>query len=542
MEHVFCSGDQNCSPFWDTWPKVEFLAKSGHNLLQIIHDTDILYRGHSRKNSYHIKWLHLKHDGSSYYSPNLFYYRFLGRHNPFPVDKLESYTGLKLSKISALLNLSIENLYEKFGAYDKLALLGGDSKKNGYRIAAGIKLSETYQSFEEFLDLIEEDMHEFVVTTDQKDNLIDVLNIWRAEVQAINEKNPNITISELFSLWMQSKFTKNVTFVGCSDYFRVIPENKNRFTFFLDFVRGYHEYAECYNKALEINNSVISKLDIFKGELPFYVIRNIEGQLLRFPIFLENGNLVIQDQILNLPLVTWEDLLSWCEEMRVECLIGKAIPLMMQLRDGNYGVPMVMPKLGSPYTAIVDSYSKLLGERFIGIKDVSLVDFQIFDALQKANFSFRLPLFLQEIFKKEIVHCKLFVEQLPFYIREANRVLDECKRNPQLTMREFYPSLTRNLADLEQKRTSQGLILAKIPKRTSEYQHEMVKYFEIKSSYSKIYREYVNKLCQLLVNQWHVSQLNYFNNRGAFELWSKTLGGINLYQSIIDHTILVSQK
>ncbi|PDX92978.1 hypothetical protein COM78_20200 [Bacillus thuringiensis] len=543
--YTMYSADQNCSPFWDTWPKLEVLTRKKKSVFHLVHDTDTIFHDQSIKDEtpLTIKWFHDKFDGSHYYSPNLFYFQFLGKHEPFPVNQLESYTGFKLSKISSLLNISVEVLYEKFGSYDKLALLGKGKYQNGFRIAAGVKVSECTEQIEEMFRSIQDNMLQFIVTQEQNNNLTAILSEWKLEVDKIIASNPDIVLANLFSLLMESKFNGKVSFSSCFDYFHLLPQNKDRFCFFLSFLREYHKHAQYYNEALCRNNSTITPLDISKGELPFYAIRMIDGRLLRFPLYLHGHQLICQEKFVNLTQNTWEDILNWCQQVGIASIVGKAIPLMMQLRHKEYGGVIAMPKLGSPYMAIVDTYAELLNtqEMYPEIKGVSLVDFQVFKALHNADFSFKLPIFLQEVFKKEVIHCQDFVEQLEFHINESNRVLDLCKQNMETRksiMKEYYPSLVSELSLLEKERQSQGHLLASLSKQSKDYQQQLEQFIQIKEKHKLKSSEYVYKLCHLLFTNWHVSQLNYFNNRGSIELWAKTLGGLDFYQSIIDHAIV----
>lgn len=547
--YTLYSADQNCTPFWDTWPKLEFALKGGRSIFHLIHDTDTIFHNQSVKEEspFTVKWFNDKYDGSHYYSPNLFYYQFLGKHEPFPVNEFETYTGLKLSKISSLLKMSVEELYEQFGSYDKLALLGKGKYHNGFRIAAGVKVSECKEQIDEMFHLIQENIMHFIVTKKQENNLIDTLSEWKSEIDKIIISYPETTFSNLFLLLMQSKFNEKVSFLSCSDYFQVVPENKENFHFFLSFLERYGVYAKCYNDALHKHGSTISPLDILKGELPFYATRRVDGILLRFPLYVLGNKLIFQNQSCNLKQNTWASLLNFCEQVGIESIVGKAIPLMMQLRHQEYGGVVVMPKLGSPYMSIVDTYTEKLNNQgiYAKVQHVSLVDFQVFNALNKADFSFRLPNYLQETFKTEIIHCQDFVKQLNLHIKEAHRVLNLCKQGEEarkLIMREYHPSLVSELSLLEDERHSQGYLLTGLSKETKEYKQQLDKFIQIKEEHKSKLSEYVNKLCYLLFNKWHVSNINYFNNRGSIELWAKSLGGLDFYESIIDNALLEEQQ
>jgi len=544
-EYNLYSGDQNCGPFWDTWPKLEFLAGRGHSVFQLIHDTDIIYRGQesTEREGIAAKWLYEKCDGSHFYSANFFYYRYLGMHNPFPVHEFEDYTGLKLSKIYSLLSITPELFFKKFGAYDKLALVGNEKCEDGFRIAAGLKISECYQQIKDFFKYVETDMLEFVVTDEQKMNLTSVLSKWQSEIWEIALANPGITLSSLFLELMKQKFGSKFSASGCSDYFRVISENKDRFKFFLSFIKNYEIYATQYNLALSLNDSPITRLDLSKRDFPFYGTVKVGGQLLRFPLSIDEDNLMFRGHKLQITQDIWPDILNWSQKIGLESIVGKAIPLMMQLRHKDCGGAISMPKLGSPYVSIVDSYARLLkseiGDSDLG--EVYLVDFRIFTALDKADFSFRLPKYLQKVFGQEIIDAKSFVEKLPALIKEAQRIMFLCRQGAEgrdEVMRKYYPCLVSSLTEMAKERGVQGQVLANLSKGTAEYNRESQIYFDIKNKHNAAYANYIGALCELLFNHWHASQIEYFNNRGSFELWTKSIGGGSFYQSLIDGAVL----
>ncbi|WP_127531624.1 hypothetical protein [Paenibacillus kobensis] len=549
MEQAVVSIDQNCTPFWDTWAKLDVWRHQQKSIVHLIHDTDTVFHDEelSLEDPSTLKWFYNRSDGFRNYSPNLFYYRYLGRHESFPVKLLERWQGMKLSGISAAMELPTDQLMDQWGVYDKLAVVGSGRVGNGFRIAAGVDTREIVQPMRELFDAVKLDMRQFIVTDQQMNNLNRLIDRWKSDFEEAVESDSTRTLSGSIVAWMRKRYGSAVEFSSTFEYFRVSPKNRDRFSFFIDYLADYGRYSTAYNAALQSCGSSITPIDTKSGGLPFYGVKRVNGQLCRYPFVYREGKLHFNDAEITLSSDPWLDVLDLSTKCQIESIVGKAIPLMMQIRNQSSGNAVTMPMMGSPYMRVVDQYADLLYRQDArknnpnGINKVIMVDFDVYGAMEQADFLFRLPPFLQKEFGCEIIHARDFPRLARAKSAEAKRVLERCligaDERTQVYIEKF-PTLAGTMDELEEKRKKIGKELSGTSRGTEAYHQLMERFLSVKVEHKRKQKEFITEKSKFLFQQWHVSGIDYWNHRGSIELWATALGGEEFYQQIIEKSSL----
>src|SRR5262249_55492298 len=153
-------------------------------------------------------------------------------------------------------------------------------------------------------------------------------------------------------------------------------------------------------------------LDDDAGELPFYAVVRRDDLLVRAGgLRVEAGRLVFEDHAIPAVGDVWSALQTLARA-GVLAIVGKAVPLQIQLRNRVSGGVLLLPRGGAPYGKMVTRFAAALSREklFPEIRPAHWVDFRILDTLSAWNGQFRLPEYLHAPFGGEAVYGAEFAQ------------------------------------------------------------------------------------------------------------------------------------
>ncbi len=521
--------DQNCHSLWDTVPKLQALALRGCSVRHYIEDVDVAFTSlGSGINSGQLRLApeRFHRSGGSDWGAALFYSKFLGRL-PVEVRQWEPLTGVRTSVLARQLGRSVDDLYEEFSPSENWQLVGPSyaGSRQHHRVIADLTVAETAEFVRQTLALAMADMLERFPEAASQRRLKEWFGRETGRVEEMLRRHARGRLVEVCKDWLGLYADEHIEIGLTFSLFACRSGAPG--TEILDvFVRDYELAATLYNEAVEEADCGLRRLKISDGELPFFAVLEHEGHAVRTGTFLRGDQIQVQDMAFRR---TTDGRLPLDEMARagVRCLAGKAVVLVIQVRLGTQGGPLVLPYRGSPYMPAADRLAQKLAEQNLlpaGLHPVVRIRFHFLDRLRELDTAVRLPPHVAAAFGRDTVPASVLGENYAALAREATDRLEAFK-DPQARQRwqhDNCPETARAIEALDSRRRQLARTDPKGPEIRTLWR-------EIKA----LQTELTDKLVRQIATDYQVRDLDYFDSRGALLPWSVALGGEEFYNRLI---------
>jgi hypothetical protein len=527
----FISIDQNTHSLWDTLPKLAALARRGLRGTHYVEDIDVAFtlRGAGTGDATpHLARERYYRGGDMDWGAALFYTDFLGK-NALDVRDLEPYTGWTTAALSRRLECSVDELYERFSPSDNWQLVGPSYVNNtqDHRTIGDLLVSDIAPHLRELLaharknllaSFPESDAQERVtVWFDQEDALVERLLAQHAEGRLVS----------LYQEWLRAHLGTEVHTELTSSLLDPEHAETPRYQFLNQVIQNYAEFASLYNQAIADTGVALTRLHVDQGELPFFLVWERNGHLVRTSAYLREG--VISDGEQGWPL-TSEGTLPWAAMQAdgVRCVAGKALLLVLQARLLPGGGPLVLPYKGSLYMpaafALQESLHQTSWFRW-ETAPLYRVKFNFIQHWSGYDTLINLPAHLHGAFSNSQLPASQFTRELPEAMERARRELQQLqdpKGRADFAGEHFAADSARR-EQLEQRRR----LLARDPETRPQAT-------ELWQEIKDLDRLLLEGLVERIIQNLHILDLDYWNSRGALLPWSLAIGGEELYNTILD--------
>jgi hypothetical protein len=447
---------------------------------------------------------------------------FLGKV-PLNLAKLSPYTGKKIATTAKALDYSLSELYDEFSVADNYQLTGSSyvhAHPEKHRLLGDLSTQQKKPFIQNLLDLAEEDILERFI---DKDSQARTKQWFQKERQLLNQLwDHSNELSNFYQRWIQAHDPK-AQLKLTSHLFQEKKMAKLNFGLLKKIIKNYDLFREIYNQSIEESGVELSPLN--HGTLPFFATYREKGKLVRSEIKLAGEKLTIADFSFSKAL-TFEELFE-----KVDLLVGKALLLILTVRDFEIGHPLVLPELGSLYTPAAHILAKKMQQHhFIDHPPHPIIrlQFNFIDHLKNSSSTLSLPSHLHQTIGKTLP-AKELVEELTKAIREAKHTLEQLK-NPEQRAQFFSlwtAKLSQEIDQLKKEKESCGrdpLQRAKCPAIWKEI---------------KIKEQKKERICfRRIVDLVQTTEMTYWNSRGALKPWSIAAGGESFYKQLLQNSIL----
>lgn len=531
----FVSIDQNSHPLWDTLPKLNALEARGISGTHLLEDIDVAFtrRGASPGDSDDLEISPERYyrGGTSDWGATLFYTRILGR-NPLDARDLEPYTGLSTKALAHQLNLSVDELYDRYSISDNWQMIGGsyiDETRQAHRVIGDLTISETAEHIFSLLELAREDLLDTFPESGTRERIKSFFNQEGGRLtRIIGARAPTAPLVELYRDWI-SAHTSAVRYGLTSERFAIDRPDIEYDPLLFFFLNDYETARGLYNEAINETNSGLNKLSAKSGELPFFAVWKKPDAFFRTP-------LVIDDRTIIAGTHTWKlretakgfqlpvDKMS---EAGVCGIAGKALLLVLQARMEPGGDSLALPYRGSSYMPT----ARLLEEKLKAnkvlpspVKPVYRIKLNFLQSLRHAQTILQLPPHLARSFGVTEIRAEDFAEQLDSVFKKNHATLEACQHadGRQALIRELAPALEEKATALDARRKEVA--------RNPETRHLAADLWdEVKVIRQNQWETFTDAVVACI----HTADLDYFNSRGAVYPWSLAIGGPAHYEKII---------
>ena len=519
--------DQNCHVLWDAVPKCQALALAGHRVRQFVEDLDVAFTivGGNESSPLVLERERFHPSGGADWGAALYYSEFLGRL-PTDIADWEALTGVRTAALARQLDMSVQDLYRKYSPSDNWQLIGpsyvGDDH---HRIIGDLTVAETASALRTCLERARQDMLRRFVDADAQAHARSWADQESARLEDLIARCSGGKLVELYRLWMGQSLGSDAEPALSSDLFdlRSGPAGLELIEL---FCREYESAAQIYNAAIAETHQRLRPLDIPAGELPAFATLTKDGHRVRTQLFFRDGELVASGRGFalgpdgRLPI----DSLT---AAGIECIVGKAILLVLQVRSGPTAQPLAVPYQGSLYMSAAHALDRKL--RAAGLfkgPDAPLlrVRLHLLDRLAELNARIALPAHLAAAMGSEIVPAKDLAASWRSLRDDARKRLtafaDPAGR--AAWQRQTLGEVFDRMEALDAQRRAQAAIDDKAP-AIRQMSHE----------FRSLQTQVTAATVQQIDRDTQVSQVDYWDSRGAIMPWATCLGGPDFYRRVL---------
>lgn len=523
--------DQNCHSLWDVPPKLDALARRGWNVSHFIEDVDVAFTSMSaqaRANELRLAPERFHRSGGSDWGAAVFYFQFLGRQ-PVELRDLEPFTGMKTVVLAKRLGRSVDDLYEEFSPSDNWQLIGPSyAGRPGYHRGIGdLSTAETGPFLRQLMDRAEADMLHSFPGTDSQQRIAGWFAGERALLAKLLGDCANGRLIDVYRRWLGEYLGERVQLELSSRLFACGASAEH--TSLLEvFTRQYDLAAGLYNQAIEKTGVKLRPLAISRGELPFFASLSVDGHQVRTGVSLCDGRLVVGGRDFALgaggALPTRE-----MARAGITSLVGKAMLLVLQVRIGESGRPLALPYRGSLYMPAADRLAEELARAGLlpgRLKPVVRVRFRLLDRLRSLQTPIRIPEYLRRHFGTDVIPACRLGESYASLLDDARRRLELFRTRAG---REQWQeqNLAELLAETDQLDALRRDLAARDPKGPGI--REVWK--QIRDRRARM----LDATLRRIIADYHVTEIDYWDSRGAIRPWAVALGGQEFYDELIDN-------
>lgn len=526
--------DQNSHSLWDTLPKLQALTAAGHTVYHYIEDVDVAFTdlGADESGELHIMAEQFHPSGGSAWGAALFYTDFLGRQ-PTELRNYESQFGMKVAALAKQLDTSLDDLYATYSISDNHMLVGpsyvGD--KRHHRLIGDLGAEEIRPFLQQIIDLGEADCRRRFPDADAHERIDAWFTAERRRVDALLADGGDLV--GLYNRWLDAYLHTNAELHRTSRLFALDGDPHRRQLLEL-FTRDYDTAAGLYNQAMDEADLGLHPLHTGRGELPFFAVFHHDGHLVRTGANLDGRELRIAEMTFTLN----HDGSLPVEAMMnagVTAAFGKAALMVIQARYGASGRRLALPYHGSLYMPAAYRLEALLdqaGWLTEDVKPVCRVRLHLLDRLADVESTIALPAYLAAEMGCDTVPAKRLAAEYADIQQAAADRLDAFKDDTarEAWQAERFATEHAQIEKLQQTKREIAQENPKDPRVRDLWKHE---------------REIHDKLLAETLKRIHadiqLSQLDFYDSRGAILPWCIALGGEALYNRIIEQAELYDE-
>jgi len=521
--------DQNCHSLWDALPKLHALTAHGHRVTHFVEDVDVAFTaiGSSLDDSVlHLTRERFHRSGGQDWGAALFYSEFLGRL-PVEIRDWEPFTGLKTNTLAKKLERSVDDLYAEFSPSDNWQLIGSSyvGDRDHHRCIGDLKVRTTRCFVLDTMAKAKADMLRAFPQRDAQERT----SAWFAEEEArltrLLDQCAEAGLVALYRAWMADHLHSDTVELDLSSTLFAPDADPVRTALLDGFVTHYSRAAALYNQAIDETRSDLRPLDIDAGELPFFAIQDYQGHLVRSTAYVHGGEVLFGQQ--SFPLADGHLPVAAMADAGIRALASKAILLVIQARIGPAAKPLALPYHGSAYMPTANRLADKLAEAGLlpgTLQPIVRVRFHLLDHLRHVDTIIHLPEHLAAAIGQPEVPARHLGECWQAVAREAADRLETLKNPSARTQwgKDHFPTLATQIAQLDTRRRqlAEGCT-------TPEEMREL--WVEEKALQVTLLDETLRQIAR----DWQVSQLDYWDSRGALLPWSIALGGQEFYDRLI---------
>ena len=520
---MFISIDQNTNSLWDVLPKIEALHAHNKELLHYVEDIDVAFtRVGSKKSSPQLTLEQYYPNGSLDWGASLFYMDFLGKV-PLNLANLSPYTGKKTATTAKALGLTLDELYAQFSVADNYQLTGSSyvaAHPEKHRVLGDLSTALKKPFIKQLLNLAEQDTLERFIDKDSQSRT----KLWfTKERQTLDQLwHKASDLATFYQAWIKAHLPA-AKLELTSELFSEDQMARLNFDLLKKIIKNYPLFQKIYNQSIEESGVELSPL--CEGSLPFFASYKVNGQHVRSGLKLINNQIKIADQYFDIE-TTFDAFFG-----KIDILVGKALLLIITVRDFNIGHPLILPELGSLYTpAAVILANKLIKHQFIDQKPHAIfrLQFNFIDQLKNSKSVISMPRHLQHQLGTELAASEL-AKKLPTAMIKSQLILEQLT-NPAMRENLFSAwteELTQTIKQLKQTKA----ICGQDPDRRHQCS---TLWIEIKK-----WEQEKERICfQRIVDLVQTTEMNYWNSRGALKPWSIAAGGEEFYHHLLKNSKL----
>jgi hypothetical protein len=521
--------DQNCHSLWDVVPKLQALSARGIKTRHFIEDVDVAFT--SAGADLEGAQLHLVREqfhrgGVADWGAALFYSEFLGRL-PIDIRQWEPYTGITTAAAARKLHRSVDELYNEFSPSDNWQLVGPSyvTDREHHRTIGDLTVTETAPLLRELLVKARTNCMATFPQPEPQRRIATWFDREEETIRQLLDSCAQDKLVDLYRVWL-GKYLDENTALGMSSVLFGCGANPTMTALLEVFLRDYDLAAGLYNEAVTETAVGLHPLRTSRGELPFYATLTHEEHLVRTGAYLLGEDLRIGQRSFalerdrRLPL-------GQLKTARIRCLVGKAVVLVLQVRMEPDGGGLALPYHGSQYvpaSARLAEKLRTAGLLSGELRPVVRVRFRLLDRLSELDTIIRLPEHLRSSFGRDEVPAREVAQNYPAIAKDSLQRLESLKdENARIRWgRENLPEIAREIAELEARRRElarvdpKSLAIRDLGKRQKDLQ-------------LKLFRALLDQISR----DAQVSQIDYWDSRGALLPWCIALGGEEMYNRLI---------
>jgi len=522
--------DQNSHSLWDALPKLQAMVRAGRPVSHYVEDVDVAFTAVGANDENHPLRLERERfypSGGADWGAAMFYTCFLGRQ-PVDVRQWEPLTGLKTAALARRLGLTLEELYARYSPSDNYQLIGPSYAGGGlyHRTIADLRLDQTLEFLHQLMDLARRDMLERFPQEDSRRRVNDWFDREGRQVAQLVGRCASGRLVELYRLWLGQYLGDDVPIALASQLLAPRTDGPAQRLLGL-FVRDYGQLANLYNQAIQAADVGLRPLNTGQGELPFFAVLRREGRQVRTGLFFQDGQVRIGDEAFSIRGDGSLDVAA-LERAGVSALAGKAVLLVVQVRLGPTGQPLVLPYHGSPYMGAAHHFVRLLRRRNLlaegELAPVIRVRFGLLERLRELDTIIRLPPHLAAAMGREEVPARILGEAAADLQSQAARRLESLRspRGRADWQQQAQPPLLDEIAALDTRRRE---LARRDPKSVAIRQ--------VGREMKTLQVHLLSALVEQIDRDWQLARLDYYDSRGALLPWCVGLGGMEFYERVI---------
>lgn len=522
--------DQNCHSLWDALPKLHALASKSIATTHFIEDVDAAFTAMGATvggDELAIVRERFHRSGGADWGAALFYTEFLGRQMA-EVRDWEPLTGMKTSVLAKKLGRSVDDLYDEFSPSDNWQLIGSSfvGDREHHRVVGDLSLAETAPFVRELLAKARCDVLASFPAEAPRQRTAEWFDRETALVEGLLDELAGGRLVDLYARWMAAHLASPIGLDLTSRLFACDRPDATGMRLVRPFITDYATAAGLYNEAIAETAMPLRPLDTKAGELPLFATMTHQGHLVRSGATFRDGAVEIAGRAIK-PGRDGSLCPQALSDAGIQCLVGKAMLLVLQVRLGPSGEELALPHRGSAYMPAAHA----LARKFAGagmlegpLRPVIRVRLRLLDRLAELDTPIRLPTYLADAIGSEEVLAKRLGEAWQELAGQARRRLesfrdDDARQRWQVSE---MPGLHAEIAALNARRRDLATRNPKAPELR-----------EIWKAVSELQTTILDRTVRRIDADRQLADLEYYDTRGAALPWCVALGGEDFYNSVI---------